>query len=95
MVLRWPGGAGIVEPGRATAKPGANHDRLLLYALSDGDVQPTLAHRFDRESFFAYRQWLVDNGYADKTVYGALTLAKQVFKWGFHEGRLREYRLGR
>ena len=39
-------------------------------------------------------QCLVEKGYADKTVYGALTLAKQVFKWGFQEGRLREYRLG-
>ncbi len=54
----------------------------------------SLAHRFGRETFFEYRQWLVEKGYADKTVYGALTLAKQVFKWGFQEGRLREYRLG-
>ena len=53
----------------------------------------TLAHRFSREAFFAYRQWLADQDYADKTIYGALTLAKQVFKWGFQEGKLREYRL--
>ena len=53
-----------------------------------------LAHRFSREAFFAYRQSLVDQEYADKTVYGALILAKQVFKWGFLEGKLREYRLG-
>ena len=53
----------------------------------------SLAHRFGRESFFAYREWLIARSYADKTVYGALTLAKQVFKWGHAEGRLREYRL--
>ncbi len=53
----------------------------------------SLAHRFGREAFFAYRQWLADKGYADKTIYGALTLAKQVFKWGFQEGKLRGYRL--
>ena len=53
-----------------------------------------LAHRFSRDAFFAYRQWLAEKDYADKTIYGALTLAKQVFKWGFQEGRLREYRLG-
>ncbi len=54
----------------------------------------SLAHRFGREAFYVYRQWLAERGYADKTIYGALTLAKQVFKWGFQEGRLREYRLG-
>ena len=54
----------------------------------------SLAHTFSREALFAYRQWLDERGCADKTIYGALTLAKQVFKWGFQEGRLREYRLG-
>ena len=53
----------------------------------------TLAHRFGREQLFAYREYLVAKEYAEKTVYGALTLAKQVFKWGHQEGRLREYRL--
>jgi len=53
----------------------------------------SLAHRFGRESLFAFREWLIAREYADKTVYGALTLAKQVFKWGHAEGRLREYRL--
>ena len=55
----------------------------------------TLANRFGREQFYAFREWLVEQGYADKTVYGVLTLCKQVFKWGHHEGKLREYRLGR
>src|SRR5699024_9052659 len=44
-----------------------------------------LAHRFGREQFYDYREWLVEQEYADKTVYGALTLCKQVFKWGHHE----------
>ena len=53
----------------------------------------TLAHRFGRDAFYGYRTGLVEQGYADKTVYGALTVAKQVFKWGHQEGKLREYRL--
>jgi len=53
----------------------------------------SLAHRFGREVFFKYRSWLAEQGYADKTVYGALILAKQVFKWGYQEGKLREYKL--
>ena len=53
----------------------------------------TLAHRFGRDAFYRYRAWLVDEGYADKTIYGALTVAKQVFKWGHQEGKLSEYRL--
>eukprot|EP00752_Nemacystus_decipiens_P013681 g12134.t1 len=52
-----------------------------------------LAYRFNRDLFFKYRTWLVDQEYADKTVYGALILTKQVFKWGYQEGQLREYKL--
>ena len=47
-------------------------------------------HRFTRGSFFGFREWLMTKGYADKTVYGELTLAKQAFKWGHHEKMLRE-----
>ena len=54
-----------------------------------------LANRFGQEAFYNYRQWLEEQGYADKTIYGALILAKQVFKWAFQEGRLREYRLAK
>lgn len=52
-----------------------------------------LAYRFNRELFFKFRSSLVDKVYAEKTIYGALTLTKQVFKWGYQEGHLREYRL--
>ena len=46
-----------------------------------------LANRFSQEAFYNYRQWLEERRYADKTIYGALILAKQVFKWAFQEGR--------
>ena len=65
-------------------------DKLKEFCLQK---RISLAHRFSRDAFFGYRQWLAEKDYADKTIYGALTLAKQVFKWGFQEGRLREYRL--
>jgi site-specific recombinase XerD len=55
--------------------------------------QITLAMRFGREGFYRYREWLVKQGYQPKTVYAALTVCKQVFKWGHAEGRLKEYRL--
>lgn len=58
------------------------------------EQQLTLAHRFGRDAFYRYRQWLAERDYADKTIYGALILAKQLFKWGHQEGKLREYRLG-
>jgi len=53
----------------------------------------TNASRFGRDAFFRYRQWLADQEYAEKTVYSALILAKQVFKWAHQEGKLGEYRL--
>jgi integrase len=55
--------------------------------------QTVLAMRFGRETFYRYREWLVKQEYAPKTVYAALTVCKQVFKWGHAEGRLKEYRL--
>jgi len=68
----------------------ADLDKLKEFC---GESKIKLAHRFGRESLFAFREWLSAKNYADKTVYGALTLAKQVFKWGHAEGKLREYRL--
>lgn len=52
-----------------------------------------LALRFGREAFYRYREWLVKKEYQPKTIYGAMTVCKQVFKWGHAEGRLKEYRL--
>jgi len=72
------------------AKYRTDLDKLSLFCQQQ---MLKLAYRFNRELFFKYRTWLVDQEYADKTVYGALTLAKQVFKWGYQEGQLREYKL--
>ncbi len=57
------------------------------------EQQIVLAMRFGREAFYRYREWLVNQKYEPKTVYAALTVCKQVFKWGHAEGRLKEYRL--
>jgi site-specific recombinase XerD len=57
------------------------------------EQQISLALRFGREAFYGYREWLVKKEYEPKTVYAALTVCKQVFKWGHAEGRLKEYRL--
>ncbi len=58
------------------------------------EEQVALASRFNRELFFKYREWLLARNYADKTVYTALILCKQVFKWGYQESKLRDYKLG-
>lgn len=53
-----------------------------------------LAPRFGRDAFLHYRKWLVKQQYADKTVYGALILCKQLFKWAYQEALVPEYRIG-
>ena len=68
----------------------ADLDKLKEFCRGHGIA---LAVRFGRESFYHYREWLVEQEYKPKTVYTALTVTKQVFKWGYGEGRLREYRL--
>jgi len=68
----------------------ADLDKLKTFCK---EQRVTLALRFGRETFYRYREWLVNQGYEPKTVYAALTLCKQVFKWGHAEGRLHEYRL--
>lgn len=50
-----------------------------------------LANHFTKDVFYRYREWLVGQDYADKTVYGALTLCKQVFKWAYEEKKLATY----
>jgi len=52
------------------------------------------ARNFSERSLYQYRQWLAQQGYADKTVQGAVVLAKQLFKWAWRQGLLRDYRLG-
>ena len=58
------------------------------------DQRICLAHHFGRDDYFRFRGWLIGKGYAAKTVYGVLTVTKQVFKWAHLEGKMREYRLG-
>ena len=51
------------------------------------------ARQFSENDLYLYRQYLVDKKYADKTVQGAIILAKQVFKWAWRQGILQQYRL--
>ena len=52
-----------------------------------------LARRFSADDLFRFRQWLIKKDYAAKTVEAALVLTKQVFKWGWRQAVLRDYRL--
>ena len=52
-----------------------------------------LARHFSENDLYLYRQFLVDKGYADKTIQGAIVLAKQVLKWAWRQGILQQYRL--
>ncbi|MEM6259842.1 MAG: site-specific integrase [Planctomycetota bacterium] len=75
---------------KSQAKYRTDLDKLEAFCRQE---KVNLAYHYNRELFFKYRTWLVEQEYADKTVYGALTLCKQVFKWGYQEGMLREYKL--
>jgi len=57
------------------------------------EMKLCLARRFSETDLYRYREWLVGREYADKTVQGALVLAKQLFKWAWRQGMLRDYRL--
>jgi hypothetical protein len=57
-------------------------------------TERTQAIRFGRDDVYAFREWLVKQGYAAKTIYGVLIVAKQVFKWGNDEGKIPAYTLG-
>ena len=74
------------------AKYNADLDKLRRFCADEGVL---FATAFGTPEFYAFRQWLEDKKFADKTIYGACTLAKQVFKWAFREERLTQYRLGR
>ena len=52
-----------------------------------------LARQFSENDLYLYRQYLVNKKYADKTVQGAIILAKQLFKWAWRQGILQQYRL--
>jgi len=53
----------------------------------------TLARRFSENHLYHYRQWLMQQDYADKTVEAAVVLVKQMFKWAWRQRLIKEYRL--
>jgi len=71
-------------------KYAADLDKLEDYCRQVGI---TLAKRFSADDLCGYRQWLIGQDYAGKTVQGAVVLAKQAFKWAWRQGLLRDYRL--
>jgi len=68
----------------------ADLDKLKDYC---GQTDITQARRFSEDDLYRYRRWLAEQGYADKTVHGAVILAKQLFKWAWRQRLLRDYRL--
>ncbi|MCY2930618.1 MAG: tyrosine-type recombinase/integrase [Planctomycetota bacterium] len=58
-----------------------------------GEIQLGLARGYSETHLYRYRQWLEKKGYSAKTIQGALVVAKQVFKWAWRQGILRDYRL--
>ena len=52
-----------------------------------------LARQFSENELYAYRQYLIKNEYADKTVQGAIVLAKQLFKWAWRQKLIVTYNL--
>ena len=51
-----------------------------------------LTRHFTQDHLYGFRQWLLENDYADKTIQGAVVLAKQIFKWGWRQGLIRDYK---
>jgi len=75
---------------KTEAKYEADLEKLRTYC-AEADI--TLARRFSEDDLGRFRRWLHEQGYADKTVQGAIVLAKQVFKWAWRQRMLRDYRL--
>ena len=71
-------------------KYNADLDKLKRFCEEHGIK---LARLFGEEDLFRYRQWLMDQDYAPKTVQGAVVLAQQVFKWAWRRKILRDYPL--
>jgi len=58
-----------------------------------GEIRLQQARQFTEIHFYQYREWLIERKFADKTIQGALVLAKQLLKWAWRQGMLRDYRL--
>lgn len=65
-------------------------DKLKVYCKKKNI---RLARAFLENDLYLYRQYLVNRGYADKTVQGAVVIAKQIFKWAWRQGLLQNYKL--
>ena len=52
-----------------------------------------LARHFSENDLYVYRKYLMDKQYADKTVQGAVVLAKQIFKWAWKQKFIMVYNL--
>ncbi len=48
---------------------------------------------FPADDLFRFRQWLIMQDYAAKTIQGAVVLAQQAFKWAWRQTVLPQYRL--
>jgi len=64
-------------------------DKLKNYC-SKNNIR--LIRHFTQDHLYGFRQWLLENDYADKTIQGAVVLAKQIFKWGWRQGLIRDYK---
>ena len=65
-------------------------EKLKTFCRESGVVH---ARGFLEENLYRFRRWLHDQGYAAKTVEGAVVLAKQIFKWAWRQRILPDYRL--
>jgi integrase/recombinase XerD len=52
-----------------------------------------LSRQFTERDLYQYRIWLYDQEFADKTVQGAVILAKQLFKWAWKQKLVSDYQL--
>lgn len=75
---------------KTIAKYTTDIDKLKEFCI---EQKIEFARHFSENDLYLYRQFLVDKKYADKTVQGAIVLAKQLFKWAWRQGMLQQYRL--
>jgi integrase len=79
---------------RSLAKYKADLDKLRRFATVH---KVTTLAQFNPQAFYRYRTWLGESKhkqgvvYAPKSIYAALTVAKQVAKWAHRQGLCSEY----
>jgi len=67
----------------------ADLDKLKEYC-TENNIR--LTKHLSENHLYCYRQWLVEKGYADKTIQGAVVLVKQMFKWAWRQKLVKDYR---